>query len=654
MHLRQQLAHLVNHVEFSARTIFIAILITLCLTAANTYVGLMVGMTMSASIPAAALSMAILSWFRNSNIQQSNMVQTSASAGEALAAGMIFITPALVITQAWSQYHYWQCLLLALSGGLLGIVFTIPLRKSFIVEQALPYPEGVATAKILQAGFTNKVKTGFASVGTRHLLQATGIGALFKLTADGFGMMAQKITFTSTWFNQNILVHTSAQLSPALLAIGYILGFNIAVQVFVGGLITTLVGIPLQLLLNESAWLAPTSQLTTWSPEQLQQLASQIWQQNRSIGVGTILVGAIYTFLKLIKPLFFSIKHSILSFRSNPVDKLSEQQDLPLAWLLLLVPICLAIPSFMIALQFAEGGNTLLVSLISFFLLLICSFVFSSVAGFMAGVVGSSNNPVSAVTICTVLLCSVIFYQLSLVIDAWMSVAPIAVLFIAAVVCCSAAIAGDTLQDLKCGHEVKAAPWKQQCYQVLGVLLAAISLPLILSLLDSAYGIGRPIDNNITYLSAPQAGLMAELTQGIFQQTLDLQYLAIGVAIGVAILVVELILFWFKSNIRIHILAVAIGMYLPFPLVATLFLGGLLSAILSYKQRNTTNEHKSSGVLIASGLVTGEALMGVILAISVTLFMPLPSAIAAAEYTGIFAFVLVALYLYKRARSKPY
>ncbi|EWH09981.1 OPT family oligopeptide transporter [Catenovulum agarivorans DS-2] len=654
MPIHQQLTNLFKHPEFSSRTLVIAVLITLCLTAANAYIGLMVGMTVSASIPAAALSMAILSWFKNSNIQQSNMVQTSASAGEALAAGVIFITPALVITNAWEQYHYWQCFLIALSGGLLGTIFTIPLRNTFIVQQSLPYPEGVATAKILQSGFNNQVKTGFASVGTRHIMQATGIGAVYKLTADGFGMMAQKLTVLIPWSQNNLLFHASFQLSPALLAIGYILGIGIAAQVFIGGLVTTLLGIPLQLVFNHSEWLTNSPQLADWSVNELQQLAAQIWQQNRSIGVGTILVGAIYTFIKLVKPLFYSIKQSVISFKLQHNSGLSEQQDLPNIWMLMCIPLCLIAPSLIIALQFNNIVDAILIGLLSFVLLFAFAFVFSSVAGYMAGVVGSSNNPVSAVTICTVLLSAILLYYLSLWFEPWAKVAPIAVLFIAAVVCCSAAIAGDTLQDLKCGHEVNSAPWKQQCFQILGVVLAATILPLILSLLDTAYGIGRSVQHGITPLAAPQAGLMAELTRTIFDQTINLFYLGLGVVFGIIILLFDALLHLRKAKFKLHILAIAIGMYLPFALVATLFAGGLISAILSFKQRNSEDEHKSTGILIASGLVTGEALMGVMLAISATFIMPLPTEISAAQYTGLFGFALVALYLYKRARSKPF
>ncbi|WAJ69403.1 OPT family oligopeptide transporter [Catenovulum adriaticum] len=667
-------------IEFNLNTIILAIILAVILTAANAYIGLLVGMTVSASIPAAALSMAIMSWFKNTNILQNNMVQTSASAGEALAAGVIFTVPALVLMQAWQGYSFWPILILALSGGLLGVIFTIPLRRALIINRSLAFPEGVATAEVLQAGFqltgtqanptelnnsTHYKQTEFSSksqLGVRHLLQACGISALFKLIGTGFGIFSASATWIKPLLNGQILANFSIQFSPALLGVGYIVGINIAILVLMGGLIGSLIGIPLNWYLQSDFWLeqvqvADTNLLTQtdW-----QQLANMIWQDNRRLGVGAMLVGGLWSLIQIAKPVWVSIKTNLKSFQSfKQTDNqiLRTEHDLPFALLILAMPIVIAPLVFLIYPLLGGTPYPVMFTLIWTLFVVVFAFIFSSVAAYMAGVVGSSNNPISGVTIATVLVSSVIWFYLLSGLTQVAQIGGIIVMYLAAVTCSAAAISGDNLQDLKCGHILGSTPWKQQVFQMIGVVVAAIVLPFILILLDTSYGIGRASEANpnADFLAAPQAVLMRDLTTGIFNQSLDWLMIQLGALIAFIIIIVDSILARFKAKFRLHVLAVAIGIYLPLALAISLFIGALLRFWLESKLKHRTESekaaHNKNGLLLASGLITGEALMGVLLAVFAAFVIPLATPIEYASWTGVIAFFLICLYIYKRSRA---
>ncbi len=650
--------------EFSFSTLILAVVLAIILSAANAYIGLLVGMTVSASIPAAALSMAIMSWFRNSNILQSNMVQTSASAGEALAAGVIFTVPALVLMQAWQSYSFFPTLILALSGGLLGVIFTIPLRRALIVDKALAFPEGVATSEVLKAGFelsNYQAESNKSLLGVRHLLQASGLSALFKLVGTGFGIFSSGASWVTGWFSGQLITNVSIQFSPALLGVGYIVGLNIAVLVLIGGLIGTFIGIPVNWYLQNEFWLNhfEISELTAISGSDWGPVSQAIWQDNRKLGVGAMLVGGIWSLIQIAKPVYISIKANLKSFKHFQLN--SDEQsdkDLPLPLLLLAIPLLLLPLIFLVYPILAQTQHGILFSLIWLIFIVTFAFIFSSVAAYMAGVVGSSNNPISGVTIATVLVSSLIwFYLLAETLPEIQQIGGITVMFLAAVTCSAAAISGDNLQDLKCGHILGATPWKQQIYQMIGVIVAACILPFVLMLLDTSYGIGREGINNPNgdYLAAPQAALMQALTQGIFGQSLDWTLIKLGGLIAIIIIILDHMLEKLKSGFRLHVLAVAIGIYLPFALAISLFIGGLLKYWVTSKTKNKSltqqTQQNQNGLLLASGLITGEALMGVILAMFAAFVIPLPAPIEYAEWTGLIAFFLVCLYLYKRSRE---
>lgn len=647
--------------EFNIRIIGLALIITVILTAANAYIGLLVGMTVSASIPAAAISMAILRWYKNSNVLQNNMIQTSASAGEALAAGVIFTVPALVIMQAWPSYQYLPIVLIAISGGILGVIFTIPLRHALIVDKKLTYPEGVATAQLLTVGH-NLDK--HSSLGVRHLFQAAGISAIFKLLESGFGMISTSISKLILVPSLNLLTSFHMQFSPALLGIGYILNIKIVSLVFIGGLIGTLIGIPTNWLLNQEQHMLSLSlaelSVNQLTAENWQSLADTIWHDNRRIGIGAMLVGGIWSLLLIAKPIYVSIKTNFSSFKdfhqmSSDINR--TEQDLPFKYLLILVPVILIPLIYSIYPLFSQSLYPAFYTGLWCFLLIFFAFIFASVAGYMAGIVGSSNNPISGVTIATVLISSLIIFYLIGESEWAKQLGPLIVMFLAAVTCSAAAIAGDNLQDLKCGHLLGATPWKQQAFQILGVVTAALVLPLILMLLDQSYGIGRPAENsnNGTFLAAPQANLMKELTQSIFNQSANWLLIQLGMLLGAVLILVDFVFVKLKVNYRIHVLAVAIGIYLPFGLTITMLFGALIKLWVEHKLKHKSPEFKTScehnGLLLASGFITGEALMGVLLAFIAGFVVSLPEPIEFAHYTGLLSFSIVGLYLYKRAKG---
>lgn len=654
-------------IEFNLNTIILAIILAVILTAANAYIGLLVGMTVSASIPAAALSMAIMSWFKNTNILQNNMVQTSASAGEALAAGVIFTVPALVLMQAWQGYSFWPILILALSGGLLGVIFTIPLRRALIINRSLAFPEGVATAEVLQAGFqlTNEqanITESKSQLGVRHLLQACGISALFKLIGTGFGIFSASVTWVKPLFSNQVLANFSIQFSPALLGVGYIVGINIAILVLMGGLIGSLVGIPVNWYLQSDFWLEQiqVAKVSALTQADWQQLANLIWQDNRRLGVGAMLVGGLWSLIQIAKPVWVSIQTNLKSFRSFKQSHnqiLRTEQDLPFLLLIFAIPILITPLIFLIYPLLETTPYPVMFTFIWTLFALVFAFIFSSVAAYMAGVVGSSNNPISGVTIATVLVSSVIWFYLLSGFTQMAQIGGIIVMYLAAVTCSAAAISGDNLQDLKCGHILGATPWKQQVFQMIGVTVAAIVLPFILILLDTSYGIGRASEANpnADFLAAPQAVLMRDLTTGIFSQSLDWLLIQLGALIAVFIIIVDSVLARFNSKFRLHVLAVAIGIYLPLALAISLFIGALLRFWLESKLKHRTDSekavHNKNGLLLASGLITGEALMGVLLAVFAAFVMPLATPIEYASWTGVIAFFLICLYIYKRSRD---
>jgi len=540
------------------------------MAAANTYLGLYAGMTVSASIPAAVISMGILrGFFRRGTILENNIIQTAASAGESLAAGIIFTIPALVIVGAWLEFDFWVTSLVALLGGLLGVLFMIPLRKALIVEEKeLIYPEGVACAEVLKTGEEQQ------SGRSKHIFIALGLGFTFKFFVTAFSVI--KGTVEKAGMIGKSLFYFGSDCSVALLGVGYIVGFNVSVLVFMGGALGWLLGIPIYSLFNpatgdllESAW--------------------DIWSHEiRFLGVGAMIVGGIWSII--------SIKEGIKKGLTELFGKFQSTDDLPKR---IIFPLLSGIIVAIFFLYWHILG-TPGISLISALLMVIAAFFFVAVSSYIVGLVGSSNNPVSGMIISTLLFTSAIILLIGMTGAKGM----IAALGIAGVVGCATCTAGDVSQDLKTGWLVGATPRRQQIVQIIGIVAASFIITPILTLLNNAYGIGT---GEPGALQAPQASLFASIAKGLFAEGGELPWnmVLIGGALAVILILIDEFLKRQKSSFRTYVMPVAVGIYLPLSLSVPILIGGIIRKSI---------KKAGKGILVSSGLIAGEALAGVVIA----------------------------------------
>ena len=588
--------------EITLKALVLSVILSAMLAGANAYLGLFAGMTVSASIPAAVISMAVLRFFRHSNILENNIVQTAASSGEALAAGVIFTIPALLLIGHWHAFDYWQTTLVSLVGGLLGVLFTIPLRRALIMGAQLRFPEGVATAEVLKMGAVRGVT---ASAGFRTLLSAACWGGGMKVCESGVRLWTESLE-GAVQFGRTV-VYGGINLSPALVGVGFIIGLNTAVVVFLGGVVGWLVLLPLY-----GAVIGMPADLTGIAA------AKAIWSQHiRYVGIGAMLVGGLWTLVQVRKPILQSLwqlgtAYSSAGKRTVAAALPRTERDASLPWILF--PFVLSLIPMALIYWSVVGQGFIAVSMTV--IMAMAAFLFSSVAAYMAGLVGSSSNPVSGVTIATIMVASLL---LVLFMGAGHPAGPAATLLIGAVVCCAAAMGGDNLQDLKTGHLVGATPWKQQIMQVVGVLTAALVIVPVLSLLHAKYGIGEATPVHPQPLSAPQATLMAQLALGVFGGSVPWPLVGLGAMMAVGIIGIDQ---WQQArggNLRLPVLAVALGIYLPLKLSAAIFVGGLIAELAQWSVRNTGAANDQGGLLFAAGLITGEALMGIVLALPVAL-----------------------------------
>ena len=682
--------------EITIKAFVLGVLLSMVLAAANAYLGLFAGMTVSASIPAAVLSMGILRFFKRSNILENNIVQTAASAGESLAAGVIFTLPALVIMGYWDGFggkNYWWITIIAAFGGLLGVLFTIPLRRSLIVEGNLQFPEGIATAEVLETG-----QEGGKGVWTIAI--ASLVGGLFKVGAKGIGLWPEVIEGAKGI--KRTLLYGGSNLSPALLSVGYIVGLNIAVLIFLGGAANWYAAIPIVAgqqewpqyelkteVENPDAWNAFTLEYAAVGPnmsaDEVEQVeaknaaitaklgtrvgevdyAHRIWSKlTRYIGVGAMLIGGLWTIFKMRKSLFSGIRSGLKAYRDmrgNTTAVERTEKDMPMKWVLMLI-VGSIVPLFLVYQVFVAN---VAVSLTMAVVMLIAGFLFSAVAGYMAGLVGSSNNPISGITIATIVVSSLLLLVLM---GKGAENGPAAAIIIGSVVCCAAAIAGDNMQDLKAGRIVGATPWKQQVMQIVGTLSGAIVIAPVLMLLYEAYGFKGQEGAGSDALSAVQANLMASVANGVFKGDMPWGFAFIGMGVASAIIALDVFLEKRGSTFRTPVLAVAIGFYLPFELSVPIFAGGIIHWIIKgfHKRRNTAakeiEKSNRNGLLFASGLITGEALMGILLAIPIVILkqykIDLPiikhftgDTIPFGGWLGAILLIGVAYWLYRTARG---
>lgn len=586
--------------ELSFRAIVLGIALAMILAAANAYLGLFAGMTVSASIPAAVVSMGIFRLLRRGTILENNIVQTAASAGESLAAGAIFTLPALLILGFWKEFDFVQVTLLCGFGGILGVLFTIPLRRSLILQQKLRFPEGIATAEVLESG-----RQG--GKGFRYIIKAAAAGGLFKLGSTGIGLWPGSVEGAAR-IGKTIL-YGGTSLSPALISVGYIVGLNIAVLIFLGGAANWLIAIPVCAVFEQTA------------AGSAQEAAYELWSgKTRYIGVGAMVIGGLWTIFQMRTSLVSGIVSGLRAYRTashNNESPPRTEKDIPMKWVLLCI-LFSTVPLFLLYQFYVKQVST---SLIMAICMLTTGFIFSAVAGYLAGLVGSSNSPVSGVTIATVLLSALLLVFLM---GRTAENGPGAAIIIGGVVCCAAAIAADNMQDLKTGFLVGATPWRQQVMQLAGTISAAFVLGPVIKLLDKAYGFAGMPGTDENALAAPQANLMASVAKGVFEGNLPKTYIIIGFFTAVVIILIDELLRIRRSVFRMPVLAVAIGIYLPFELSVPIFIGGLIhfAARRVIRKRNAPGEPGRSGLLFASGLITGEALMGVLLAIPIAVLKP--------------------------------
>jgi putative OPT family oligopeptide transporter len=612
--------------EITWRAIILGIVLTIVLAAANAYLGLKVGTTISASIPAAVISMGILRFFRDSNVLENTMVQTMASVGETLTAGIAFILPALIILRVWDSFHYWQTVLVGLLGGGLGVLFTIPLRRALLRDRTLRYPEGVAIANVLRASASHEQ-------GDLRTLTAGGmVGAAIAWCQSGWQVLADNYQY---WIATSSTVFGfSLGLSPALIAAGYIVGVNVALSLLVGIGIGWLAGVPIL----SFVYGLPAA-------DNAMHMARMIWSTHICyIGIGTMLVGGLWTICTLVKPVISSIVASFASLRqihlSEKVVVPRTERDIPIHYvligmLLLLLPIfCTIAYSIIPANKLITLEIRYFIAGFSTFYILVGGFIFCSVMAYFAGLIGSTNSPVSGLLISALLilcLLLVAFFntQRGFNIEPSISILGAVVAIGSAVVIGAAlSISNDTMQDLKVGQMVGATPWKQQLMLVCGVVAAAFVIPLILQLLYVAYGVGgvfpRSHMDPAQMLAAPQARLMASVAKGAFSHRLNWIMIGIGALVAAGCIVIDEMLK--KVGTRLPVLAVGLGIYLPLESSIPFVIGGVLAYITQrrlarfYQCKPVERElkmqsHRHRGLLLVCGIVAGASLMGVLLAI---------------------------------------
>ncbi len=631
--------------QLTVRAIVLAIVLAVVLAAANTYLGLFAGLTIASAIPAAVVSMAVLRVLGGSTILENNIVQTGASAGSSIAAGVIFTIPALVMLGHWTDFRYGWVVAIAGLGGILGVFFSVPLRRSLIVEQKLRFPEGVAAAEVLKAGDN-------PAQGVKLLGIAALSAGLAKLAA-GSGLRMIPDTAAASGFFGKWLAYFGTNLSPALLGVGYIVGLNIGALALAGGMISWNIAIPIYAahFLQDNAPLA--QQLAGADAETM---AGAIWSaQVRYLGVGAMLVGGVWALISIRSSLASGIRSGLAATRKGAARPASHtEQDLPMQAILIGL-VLFTIPLFVLYQLIVDNIG---VSLLMTVIMIVAGFVFTSVSAYMAGLVGSSNNPVSGITICTILFASLLLIVLM---GRNAALGPVAAIMIGSVVCCAACIGGDNLQDLKAGQLVGATPWRQQVMLAIGAASCALVMAPVLNLLLKAYGIGAPTAEHPNALIAPQATLMASVAKGMFGGELPWGMISIGALIGVGIILFDEYLKRRNAPFRSPVLAVAVGIYLPLELSVPIFVGGLIAYLVERKlgirgDSPGAERAKQGGILFAAGLITGEALMGIFIAIPIVMagradVLALGEGMQFGEWLGLAVVAALAVALYRVAAS---
>ena len=668
-----------KRIELTLRALVLGCLLAVVFTAANTYLGLKVGLTFASAIPAAVISMAILRMFKDSTIWENMTVQTVASVGGAMSS-IIFVLPGLVMVGWWLEFPFWESVLICVFGGILGVTFSIPLRRALVVKGGLPYPEGVAAAEVLTVGSRGAEQTESAvrenASGLWVVITGAVVSAGYALLVAGrvFAAEATKfIKLPASLGGGATGIGFSMQF--ALLGAGHLIGLSVGLAQLFGLILAWAIAVPILTSPETIAWLTANgipSIATTLDPgAAAEELASTVWRREvRLMGAGVIGVAAIWTLIKLAGPLIGGLSSALAANRRRQDGGVLDrtEQDIPINIVAGLSVACLIGIGFILA-WFAQGNPTLANSTAllvggGLIYVVLIGFAVAAICGYMAGLIGSSNSPVSGVGILAIVIASLL--MLGVLQLAGLPADPSVIAFaliVTAIVFAVAVIANDNLQDLKTGQLVQATPWRQQTALIVGVIAGALVIPLILNLLNKAFGFeGGPVGITDEPLAAPQATLISALARGVIGGDLRWDLIGVGAAIGAVIIVLDAGLGAVtKGRMKLPPLAVGIGFYLPAAVTTLLVVGAVCGWVYDKAIKTTrfADVGRRMGVLLASGLIVGESLFlvmtaGVIVSTNNEApFAMLPEGSTwPAMLSGIAVFAVLTLALYSWVRNR--
>lgn len=651
-----------NVPEITIRALIIAVILAVILAASNAYLALKIGVTISASVPASIMAIGILRFFKNSNVLESNIIQTAASAGEGLAAATAFILPAMILLHVWKGFPFFETTVIVIIGGLLGVLFSVPLRRVMLNLPALKFPEGTAIGNVLRAS-----ATGAANL--KILAWGGGVGALVSFCQTGLRFLSDNVQL---WTAAGSSVFGFGfGFSSASLAAGYIIGIEVAISLTVGMVIGWIILIPILGVYVgvPKGMSAYDAVMTLWS------------HHMRFIGVGTMLVGGVWTLLRLIKPVIKGISTSFKSLGSVAGEAVSvkrTEHDISIKWVLIGTVVFAVLLFFMLEYALShlntmhtESWKMHGINVVTIIGVLILGFVVATVCAYFTGLIGSTNNPLSGIIILVVLAFSsmyLLFFGTHIDAGHAHSVAAM-VIIVTLAVATIGAISNENLQDLKAGQMVGATPWKQQVMLGVGAIVSAFVLGPVLNLLFNAYGMAgvfpREGMNPANMLAAPQASLMSAVANGVLTHNLEWNMVITGGLIAVAIIFADEFLRR-KYNRALPALAVGLGIYLPADVMVPIVVGGVVNYLVNNRlrrdKRSTSagdGEHHQKGILLACGIVAGSAIMGVVLAIpfvikgsSDALSIVSASFKPIAEVLGTLVFLGLCTWMYRTGISK--
>lgn len=670
------MSHDLHLPELTLRGMLLGLLITVIFTASNVYLGLKVGLTFSSSIPAAVISMAILRMYKDSNVLENNLVQTQASAAGTLSA-IIFILPGLLMLGYWQGFPFIQTLFICACGGCLGVLFTIPLRRAMVVNSDLPYPEGLAAAEILKVG-SNSESSATNKGGLKDILSGGIVAAIIALCSNGFRVLSAEVSYWLSFGAATTQIPLG--FSSALLGAGYLIGIASGIAILSGLVLAWLVFVPYL-----------TSTLPIPDGQSVSSFASYVWAKKvRFIGAGTIGIAAIWTLLTFTKPIIDAIKLSIKAMKENQGSSDTHRMDtdmspksIAIVFIVILIGLLMTFYSF-IADANLSTELTLTYVIVGVIIAIGMGFFVAATCGYMAGLIGTSASPISGIGILGIIVSSLVVLGIGTSASLFDTVAgtkfaTALAIFITSVIVAIAAISNDNLQDLKTGYLVGATPWKQQIALLIGSVAGAFAIAPVLNLLYEAYGFAGAMPrvgmDEAQALSAPQATLMTTIAQGIFSHNLEWDYILFGALVGIVAIIINYILKKTTATLSLPPLAIGMGIYLPPTLEMPLVLGSVLGYFMHRYLRKRA-EHRSPnnieedvencnrhGVLFASGLIVGESLMGVIIAVIIVFSVTsgggdAPLALVGndfgktADILGLLAFIAVIIMFIKRIVSE--